>query len=326
MIKYIVKRLGSLGVVLVGTSIVVFALVHLQPGNPYSTMINPNVSPERFEAMLREVGYYDPLYVQYAKWAGRALKGDLGYSIQYKAPVLALIGERLGNTIGLALIASLIGGVLAIPFGIISASKKYSLFDYLVTGLSFLGISIPSFFLGMLLIKWFSFDLQWLPASGMKTVGTNYRGWAYGVDLLKHLIMPAVVLSFLNLATLMRYTRSAMLDVIGQDFIRTAQGKGLTWGKAVWRHGFKNALIPIITIVCMQIPFLFSGALITETIFVWPGIGRLNYEAILARDYPLIMGILMVSALIIIVSNLLADILYALADPRIRYGGEWHED
>nr|WP_027631631.1 ABC transporter permease [Clostridium hydrogeniformans] len=322
MQRRIIKRFIISLIVLFGISIIVFIFVHSQPGNPYINMINPNVAPEQTEAMLKDLGYYDPMPVKYIKWVSRAIKGDFGYSIQYKESVISVINKRIGNTLILSIVATFISILIAIPLGVLSAIKRNSVYDYIITILSFIGISIPSFFFGMLLIKWLAFDLRILPISGMKTPGENYEGVQAFLDTMKHMIMPTIVLALMNTASLMRYTRSSMIDNISKDFIQTARAKGLVERKAMIKHGFKNSLIPIITILCMQIPTIFSGALITETIFVWPGIGRLNYEAVLNRDYPLIMGILMIMAVIILLSNILADILYSLVDPRVRYGKE----
>ena len=319
MFKYIIKRLLIAIGVLFGVSIIIFALIHMQPGNPYSTMVDPRVSKEVMKEMLTKVGYYDPLPMKYIKWITRALHGDFGYSIYYGAPVLDVINSRIWNTVLLSAFSLLFSILIAIPCGVISAIKKHSFFDYFCTIISFIGISIPAFFFGLLLIKWFAFDLKLLPVSGMKTIGENYNGLEKIIDILKHLILPGVVLAFLQMASFMKYTRASMLEVLNKEYMKTARGKGLSKNKTIWKHGFKNALIPIVTILCLQVPFLFSGALLTETIFVWPGIGRLNYEALLNRDYPLIMGILMIIAIIILLSNLLADILYALIDPRIKY-------
>lgn len=319
MLEYIIKRLLTLIGVLFGISIIIFTLIHVQPGNPYSTMIDPNVSPETFENMLKQIGYYDPLHIQYIKWLGRALHGDLGYSIHYKAPIIDIINSRIWNTFLLSFFSLLLSTAIAIPAGVLSASKKYSLFDYFITIISFIGISIPTFFFGLLMIKWFAFDLKIFPVSGMLTVGEHYTGIKAALDIARHIALPVIVLSLIQTAYMMRYTRSSMVEVLDKDYIRTARAKGITMRKTIWKHGFRNALISIITILCLQIPSLFSGALLTETIFVWPGIGRLNYEAVLNRDYPLIMGILMILAIIILLSNFLADILYAVIDPRIHY-------
>lgn len=319
MYKNIIKKLFVSLVVLFGISIIVFIFVHSQPGNPYLEMINPKVPAEQTEKMLRELGYYDTMSVKYMKWIGRAIRGDLGYSIQYREPVIDVIGGRMGNTILLSLVSLIISIAIAIPLGIISAMKKGKGIDYVITIFSFIGISIPSFFFGMLLLKIFAFDLQLLPVSGMTTVGEDYKGIGAVIDIVKHMVMPCIVLALMNTSSLLRYTRSAMIENIGKDFIKTARAKGLTKNRAMIKHGFRNSLIPIVTIICMEIPTIFSGALITETIFVWPGIGRLNYDAVLNRDYPLIMGILMIMAIIILLSNILADLLYGIVDPRIRY-------
>ncbi|CEN21310.1 ABC transporter permease [Paraclostridium sordellii] len=319
MVKYILKRLFTTLVVLFGISIIIFTLIHLQPGNPYSTMIDPNVSPEVVKEMLSKIGYYDPIHIKYIKWISRALRGDLGYSIYYGKPVIDIISSRMTNTVILASFSLLISIVFGIGIGILSAIKKNTLFDKIATVFSFIGVSIPAFFFGLILIKVFSFDLQLLPVSGMKTLGSDFTGIESFFDLLKHLLLPSIVLAFLQSTAFIRYTRSSMIDVLDKEYIVTARAKGLSKNKAIFKHGLKNALIPIVTIICLQIPFLFSGALLTETVFVWPGIGRLSYEAVLNRDYSLIMGILMILSIIILLSNLLADILYAVIDPRIRY-------
>lgn len=319
MVKYIIKRLLTAVVVLLGISMIIFALIHLQPGNPYSTMIDPTVPPEVVKEMLDKIGYNDPIHIKYFKWISRAIKGDLGYSIYYGKPVLDIIGSRMSNTVILATFSLCLSIILGIGIGIISAIKKNTLFDKVFTTISFVGVSIPAFFFGLILIKIFAFDLKLLPVSGMKTLGSDYTGIKAMLDGLKHIILPGIVLSFLQSTAFMRYTRSSMIDVLDKAYITTARSKGLSLNKAILRHGLKNALIPIVTIICLQIPFLFSGALLTETVFVWPGIGRLSYEAVLNRDYSLIMGILMILSIIILISNLIADILYAIIDPRIRY-------
>ena len=319
MTKYIFKRILIAIGVLFGVSLIIFSLVHMQPGNPYTSMIDPTVPPEVIKEMLTKIGYYDPIHIKYIKWISRALRGDLGYSIQYGQPVLQVINSRIWNTVLLSSFALIISTILGIIIGIISAIKKNTLFDYVTTVFSFIGISIPAFFFGLLLIKIFAFDFPILPVSGMKTLGEDYTGIKNALDVLKHMILPGLVLALLQSAAFVRYTRSSMLEILDKDYIRTAKAKGLTKKKSILKHGVKNALIPLVTIICMQIPFIFSGALLTETIFVWPGIGRLNYDAVLNRDYPLIMGILMILSIIILLSNLLADILYAAIDPRIKY-------
>jgi len=209
--------------------------------------------------------------------------------------------------------------LIAIPCGVISATKQFTKTDYIVTVFAFMGLSIPSFFFGMLLIKVFSVDLGWLPISGMVSTGVALSGFAYAFDIAKHMLLPMVVLALMNTASLMRYTRSDMIEILKTDYIRTARSKGVRRRSIIYKHALKNELLPLITVVTMQIPSLLSGALLTETIFVWPGIGRLNYNAVMSRDYPLIMGIVMMVAVISLFTNLLADILYAVVDKRVKF-------
>lgn len=319
LLKYVIKRILQTIPILFGISIIVFALINLQPGDPYANMLDPSVTPEIRQKMLQDIGYYDPLPVKYTKWVVRAAKGDFGYSIAYKDPVLKVIKSRLGNTFLLSLTSLILSTLIAIPIGVLTATKQRTLIDYIATIVAFIGLSIPSFFFGMLLIKLFSVNLKLLPISGMISVGKQLGGLDYVLDVAKHMILPAIVLALINTASLMRYTRSSMLEIIRQDYIRTARAKGVANKIVIFKHALKNALTPIITIISIQIPSLFSGALLTETIFVWPGVGRLNYEAVLNRDYPLIMGIVMILAVVTLSANLIADILYAVVDPRIRY-------
>jgi len=305
--------------ILICVSVIVFIFVNQAPGDPYTQRLDPSVSAEVREEMLTKLGYYDPLHVKFFKWAGAALEGDFGYSVKYKKPVWDVIMEHLPNTIMMGASALALSVCIAIPAGKLSATKRNSIFDYGATILSFIGISIPAFFFGLILIKFLAFDLKLFPISGMISVGKGLTGFAHVKDVLWHMVLPTIVLALLQTATLMRYTRSAMLEVLDQDYIRTARAKGLKESVVTNKHALKNALIPIITILSIQIPTIFSGAVLTETIFVWPGIGRLSYTAILDRDYPLIMALLLLTTVIILLCNLLADILYAIVDPRIRY-------
>ena len=310
MRKFLMKRLGIALIVLFGVSVTVFTLIHLQPGNPYLNMIDPNVPPEVVEQKLRALGYYDPIPIQYLKWIGRAITGDFGYSTQYNAPAFSIIMESLKNTLLISIVSFILSSTLAIVVGVVTAAKSKTWIDYIVTFTSFIGISVPTFFFGLLIVKWLGYDLAILTAS--------YTGFERVIDIIKHMIMPVIVLSLTQTATLLRYTRSSMLDSLNQDYMRTAQAKGLTRNQAIWTHGLRNSMISIITVLCMQLPSLVSGALITETVFVWPGIGTLNYNAIMNRDYMLIMGITMLIAVVIVIANIIADILYVIADPRIR--------
>ncbi len=318
MAKYIGKRLLQAIVIMFGVSIIVFALVNFMPGDPYSGMFSPDIPPEQIEAKMRELGAYDPVPLQYIKWLGRTLRGDLGYSIWYKTPVLTVVLSRLGNTALLACAAILVSTVLGISVGIYSARHKKGIVDNVSSVLAFAALSIPSFFFGMILIKVFGVDLQWLPISGMVSVGSeNLTGTAHVVDVLRHLLLPTVVLGLMNAATMLRYTRSSMLDIQDMDYIRTARAKGMPERIVIYKHALKNALSQIITVLSLQIPGLLSGSLLTETVFLWPGVGRLNFEAVNHRDYPLIMGIVLILAAFTLSANIIADICYAAIDPRV---------
>jgi peptide/nickel transport system permease protein len=251
---------------------------------------------------------------RYFRWLGAALSGDLGYSYKSAQPVLTVILERLPATIELMLSAYLLAAVIALPLGIYSAIHKYSLLDYTGTGLSFLGIAMPVFWFGLMLQLIFSVQLGWLPSSGRETVGATSF-----VDQLKHLIMPATVLALLYIAGWSRYMRTSFLGVLNSDYVRTARSKGLHERRVMLVHGLKNAAIPVVTIIALDVAGLFSGAVITETIFAWPGIGRLFIQAMYDRDYPLLMGIIMMGAIMVVVFNLIADIANATLDPRVSY-------
>ncbi|MCL2894184.1 ABC transporter permease [Brenneria tiliae] len=319
LLAYFARRLLLVLPIALGISLLVFLLINLQPGDPYALMIDPSAPPAVKEALLRKVGYYDPLYLKYLKWLARIVQGDFGFSLHYRAQVGEVIAGRLGNTLLLAGAALTISLLVAVPVGILAALHRNSPLDTLAVSLSFVFFSIPSFFFGLVLIKIFAVDLRWLPVSGKVTLGHSLQGIDYALDVLRHLALPALVLGLMNSAVFIKYLRSSMLGIIDQDFIRTLYAKGLSRRRIIWRHALKNAAKPMITILSLEIPVLFSGALMTETVFSWPGIGRLNYEAVLNRDYNLLMGIIMLLALLTLVANLLADMLYALVDPRVRY-------
>lgn len=317
MLKYIIKKFLIFITVLFFVSIIIFILINKQPGHPYFNMISPNTSADLIENKLRELGYYDPLYIKYFKWFFRVLRFDLGYSIKYSRPVAEVIGSRVFNTfilMGTSLITSAVIGVF---FGTVAAVKKNTIVDDILTILSFIGVSIPVFFISLLLIKRFSYDIALLPSSGMYDVRRELKGIDKILDLSKHMVLPVITLTIFQATAFIRYTRAAMIEVLDNDYIKAAIAKGMSFKRVLIKHALKNAMIPIVTIFCLQIPTLFSGALMTETVFVWPGIGRLSYEAVQNRDYPLIMGILMIGAVFILVSNLSADILYICIDRRI---------
>ncbi|QOR34058.1 ABC transporter permease [Clostridium sp. 'deep sea'] len=321
MRTYILKRILLTIPVLIGISVIIFSLVHLAPGDPYSHMISPQIikTSEDYENMLRAVGYYDPLPVKYFKWTKELAVGNLGYSIHSHEPVSNLIKRRLRNTLLLSIPALILSTIIAIPLGVISATKQYSIFDYLATLLAFIGISIPAFFFALLLVKYVAFDLGIFQLSGMSTIKSGYTGIRLLMDRLSYMVLPITVLTFIQIAGRMRYTRSAMLEVVRQDYIRTARAKGLSERVVIYKHALRNALIPIVTILSLSLAGLLSGAVLTERVFKWPGMGTMVFQAISNRDYPVVMAGTMVLALVLLLANVLADILYAFVDPRIRY-------
>lgn len=290
--------------------------MNMAPGNPVDMLINPNIPKEMLELKREMLGLNDPLYVQYAKWLGGIIRGDLGYSFSSFAPVSQLISERIGPTLLLASSSLFVGIIIAIPIGVISAVKQNSKLDYMLTGLSFLGTSIPPFFLGLGLIYIVAIGLKWLPTGGMSTLG----GSGGSLDIIVHMILPVTVLGITIAGKKVRYVRASMLDVLEQDYLRTARAKGLSEFVVTNKHALRNALIPIITVIGAEIPLLLGGSIIIEQVFQWPGIGQLTMEAILARDYPILMGLNLVAACVVLSTNLFSDILYAMADPRIKYG------
>ncbi len=309
---YVLRRLAQGVVLLVIVSLVVFAIVHAAPGGP-ALLIHPDMDPTQVKAMERQLGLDDPIPVQYARWIGHAARGNLGTSYQHSLPASELLMERIPNTLLLSGVALLLALILAIPLGTISAVYRYSYLDYAATVTAFAGVSIPVFWLAVLLIILFSVTLGWLPSAGMRTVGAP----ASLGDLLRHLVMPGLVLATFPLAQLMRYVRSSMVDVLAQDYVRTARAKGLTETAMLCRHALRNALIPMVTVLGVLTPRLLGGAVITETVFAWPGLGRLAVEATIARDYPVIMGATLLVAALVIVCNLITDLLYVVIDPRI---------
>jgi peptide/nickel transport system permease protein len=302
---------------LLGISFIVFSLLNILPGDPVSIMLssNPHITPdaETIAQLRAQYGLDQPLMTQYLIFLRNLLKGDLGTSMYTQQPVAVTILERMPATIQLALAALVISTAVAIPLGVISAVKQYSWIDHLCLVGSLVGISMPSFWLGLLLMLTFSLRLRWLPLSGM---GYLHNGLG---DVLRHLIMPACTLGFGMAALLARVTRSSMLEVLGQDYIRTARAKGLHDKLVVYRHALRNAFIPILTVSGMQFGYLLGGSVIIETIFSWPGIGRLAVNSIMNRDLAVVQGTVLVFTLIFILINLLVDILYAAIDPRIQY-------
>jgi len=320
MYKYLIKRLAGIIPLLLSISIISFIILHLSPGDPTSMMIDPRTRPENRERIKKNLGLDRPLYEQYFIWINNvALRGDLGYSMVNGRPVLKSIMERLPNTLILMGSSYIIAILLAIPLGVYSAVKQYSPGDYILTVLSFTGISIPSFWLGLMMICLFTVKLHLLPSIGTMSPDVGDSPVFKSLDFLKHLIMPAFVLIFTNLAVWSRYVRSGMLEVLQADYIRTARAKGQIELKVLYKHGLRNGLLPLVTLIGLSVPDLLAGAFVTEMIFSWPGMGRLGMDAIFHRDYPVLMGTIMFSSIMIILSNLITDIFYVIIDPRIRF-------
>ena len=330
MTSYLFRRLLQMVPLVIGISIVIFLLLAAAPGDPADLLLfgNPSITANDVARLKHLYGLDQPWHIRYVKWAWAALQGDLGYSRTYKVPVLSLMWERVGNSLWLQIPAFLIALAVAVPVGIYSALRQYSTLDYAATFFTFFGLSIPAFWLGIMMIYVFAVahpwaalpGLAWLkfPAGGFSSPGVA-SGLPTYVDRAQYVVLPAFVLSLLFMASYTRYTRSSMLEVIRQDYIRTARAKGISELAVINRHALRNALIPLVTVVALSIPALFSGAPLTETVFGWPGIGRLLVDAVLAGDFAVAQGIILFLAGLVIAFNLLADISYALLDPRIRY-------
>lgn len=314
MSTYVIRKLLQAIPLLFGVSLVTFLIIHTAPGDPVSYILSPGMSPDEANRLREALGLDQPIWVQYVLWLGAILRGDLGTSFLSNRPVTELIFERLGATLLLSAASLAYALIICLPVGIISAVKQYSLFDNLATFFVFLGYSLPGFWLGLILLYFFSVQLKWLPAGGM----TSVDGPGGVDDILIHLILPSVVLGTFVLANLVRFLRSSLLEVLHQDYVRTARAKGLMERLVLARHALRNALIPVVTVLGVQIPILLSGAIITETIFSWPGVGRLAVRAAFERDYPTIMGLTLLVSTLVILSNLLTDIAYGYIDPRIR--------
>lgn len=316
MSTYLTKRFVYMVVILIAASFLIFSLYALTPGDFISG--NIKLSPER-KAELREIyGLNKPLLERYALWMKNAFHGDFGFSLAQQKPVLKLFNEYIWNSFLLAIVSTFLTWFIAVIVGVVAAYKQYSWFDTLVMIGIFAAMSIPSFFIGLYLIKILAVDLKWLPPGGMLTTGSNATGVAYLTEVLHHMLLPVIVLTLLGLGSLTRYFRSNMIEVIKQDYIRTARAKGLKEGKVLFTHALRNALLPAITLVGFELPALFGGSLITEKIFNWPGIGQLYIQSFSLRDYPLLVGFTMFIAILTVIGTLISDILYHIADPRVR--------
>lgn len=333
MLKYIIKRLLLLIPVLFGISLVVFIVMHLFTADPAALILGQHATQAQIQALRQEMGLNDPIYVQFGKFLWNLLHGDLGRSLMTRRPVVQEFISQFPATIELALFSLFLATVVGILAGIISAVKRYSIWDYASMFGALLGVSMPIFWLGLILIIIFGVNLQWLPVAGRIDIGlepatlTRFYlldslltgNWAAFWSALRHLILPGVALAAYSMAIIARMTRSTMLEVIKQDYIRTAHAKGLSESRVIKHHALKNALIPVVTVIGLQLGFLLGGAVLTETVFSWPGIGSLTVNAILASDYPMVQGSVLLIATVFVLVNLVVDLIYAYLDPRIRY-------
>jgi peptide/nickel transport system permease protein len=318
MSKYLVRRLVILIPVLAGISLILFTILALAPGDPFEELAtNPNVPPEVRANLRQQFGLDDPVPVRYVRWFTSMLKGDWGFSFVSRVDVSALIMQRLPTTLWVLGLAQVLGLLVALPIGIYAAMRPYSFFDQLSTTLAFIGFSLPTFFTGILFILFFSIYLDWLPFIYQADISAT--GWRWYWENVRQVIMPVAVLGLFQGATMTRFVRSAVLEVIRLDYINTARAKGLSERVTILKHVVRNALIPVVTLVALQIPGIFTGAVITEQIFRVPGIGSLLISSILANDTPVIMAITFVFSCLVVIFNLIADVLYGWLDPRISY-------
>lgn len=315
MFQYIVRRILISIPVLLGVTIICFLIINLAPGDPVDMMMDPNTPKEIQEATREKLGLNQPIYIRYFQWLMNLKDGNFGYSYKTYQPVKDMIAQRILPTIQLMGVSLLAGLMIALPLGVLSAVKQYSWIDYISTTFSFLGISIPSFFFGLLAIYIFSLKLGWLPSSGTMSLGSEKTL----IDSIRHMALPVTVLSLSTAGQFIRYVRSSVLEVLGKDYLRTARAKGLSEAFVIGKHSFRNAVIPIITMLGLEIPGLFGGAIITEQLFSWPGIGQLAVGAISGRDYPVLMAVNFITAFLVLASGLLTDVLYSVFDPRIKY-------
>lgn len=319
--RFVARRLLQTIPLVIGITILVFALANLVPGSPVSNLqLDPSTRPEDVERIRSNLGLDQPLHIRYFVWASSLIQGDFGLSLQSHRPVLTIIMERLPNTLLLTFSSLLVALAFSIPVGVYAALKRNSIFDHIATVGAVAGVAVPNFWLGLMMILLFSvmfreWGLPALPSGGTHTLGTG----GDVLDRLRHLIMPTIVLAFAQTAVWTRYIRSQMIEILRQDYMRSAEAKGLKDHIVTFRHGLRNALLPLVTLMALDIPNLFSGAVIVESIFSWAGIGRLIVDATFQRDYTLIMGTVVIISFLTILANLLADVAYAVLDPRIRY-------
>jgi peptide/nickel transport system permease protein len=313
MIGYLLRRLLATIPVMGVVALFVFLLLRLTPGDPAAILAGDNATTEQLERIRTSLGLNEPIYLQFFTWINHLLHGDLGVSLISHVPVLKLIGQRVEPTLSVAIATIILSIIVAVPLGVLAAWKHGTWIDRFVMGLSVLGFSVPVFVIGYVLIKVFAIDLRWLPVQGFKSLSAGFG------QFFERLVLPTCALSFIYVALIARMTRAAMLDVLGEDFVRTARAKGVNEVAVLLRHALRNAAVPVITVIGSGFALLISGVVVTESVFNLPGIGRLTVDAVLARDYPVIQGMILLTSFIYLAVNLVIDLAYSLLDPRIRY-------
>lgn len=313
MLGYLLRRVLAAIPVMGVVALVVFLLLRLTPGDPAAILAGDNATPAQLERIRTSLGLNEPLYIQFFTWINKLLHGDLGVSLISNVPVLKMISQRIEPSISLAVATIILSVVVAVPLGVIAAWKRGTWIDRFVMGLSVLGFSVPVFVIGYILIQLFAIDLRWLPVQGFKSMASGFG------PFLERLVLPTLALSFIYVALIARMTRASMLDVLGEDYVRTARAKGIGEIAVLFRHALRNAAVPVITVIGTGFALLISGVVVTESVFNIPGIGRLTVDAVLARDYPVIQAMILLTSLLYVAINLLIDLAYTLLDPRIRY-------
>ena len=319
--KYILKRFLQAIPLIFGIIVVNFCLIHLAPGDPIISLVGEfQVSVEYIEDVKRQYGLDEPLPAQLLIYILNILKGDFGYSFSFKQPVISVILDRVPATLLLMVVTTIFSSLFGVIFGVLSSEKQYSKTDNFITFISLIGYSLPVFWLGQILLIVFGLKLPLFPTQGMHSLRESLTGIAYWLDLFHHLVLPGFALGLSYLAVNTRFTRASMIEVMGQDYIRTARAKGLSERRVIYKLALRNALLPFVTLTGLNFGFLLAGAVLTETVFAWPGLGRLMYDFIYTRDYPLLMGMFVFISAVVIIANLITDIFYSILDPRIRIG------
>jgi peptide/nickel transport system permease protein len=313
MLGYLLRRLLGAIPVMVVVALIVFLLLRLTPGDPAAILAGDNATPAQLERIRTSLGLNEPLYVQFFTWISKLLHGDLGVSLISNVPVLQMIGQRVEPSMSIAIATIILSVIVAVPLGVLAAWKQGTWIDRFVMALSVLGFSVPVFVIGYVLIQFFAINLRWVPVQGFRSITTGFG------PFFERIILPTLTLSFIYIALIARMTRASMLDVLGEDYVRTARAKGISEIPVLFRHALRNAAVPVITVIGTGFALLISGVVVTESVFNIPGIGRLTVDAVLARDYPVIQAMILLTSLLYVSINLLIDVAYTLLDPRIRY-------